>query len=368
MQQNSQMDDKKKQRANLRNKVTKKHGDAVLNLLDKDETTKTEIINLIKDLNAVETELLEIDFDEEKFESYNRKCQVLINYFSVTTTSNTERAIKYQRRALPTFNGDIIQFNLFFREFLRIVDGDPALRIDEKFFTLKSMLKDEPLRLVANLLETEDNYERAKDILKERYQDKRRISDIIINRIKMLPTINVNDLDGMQKIVDEMACLHREAVDHGLDSYVIEEVIRPTILSKWYSPEAARHGSTCSGLIDFFVQDVKVYIRNRDLITTNQVNQVSTRPNCIFCRQNHKSIYCNADMTNKDRKDIAMKKKLCFICLQSNHQSGQCKSSYSCKKCGKRHSLVICTDNATRSAENVVAQTIPKNVLGDPTA
>ncbi|KAH9497620.1 hypothetical protein DERF_013597 [Dermatophagoides farinae] len=54
---------------------------------------------------------------------------------------NTERAIKYQRRALPTFNGDIIQFNLFFREFLRIVDGDPALRIDEKFFTLKSMLK-----------------------------------------------------------------------------------------------------------------------------------------------------------------------------------------------------------------------------------
>ncbi|KAH7645465.1 retrovirus-related pol polyprotein from transposon 17.6 [Dermatophagoides farinae] len=121
-------------------------------------------------LNAVETELLEIDFDEEKFESYNRKCQVLINYFSVTTTSNTERAIKYQRRALPTFNGDIIQFNLFFREFLRIVDGDPALRIDEKFFTLKSMLKDEPLRLVANLLETEDNYERAKDILKERYK------------------------------------------------------------------------------------------------------------------------------------------------------------------------------------------------------
>ena len=366
------MDDKKKQRTNLRSKVTKKHGDAVLNLLDRNETTKAEIIKLIKDLSEVETELLEVDFDEKTFESYNCKCQVLVNYFSETTTtttaSNMERTIKYQRRALPTFDGDIIQFNLFFREFMRIVDGDSTLRMDEKFFALKSMLKGEPLRLVGNLLENGVNYELAKNILKERYQDKQRISNIIIDRIKMLPVINVNDLDGMQRTVDEMGCLYREAIDHGMDSYVIEEVIRPTILSKWYSPEAARHGSTCSGLIDFFVQDVKVYIRNRDLITTNQVNQVSTRPNCIFCRQNHKSIYCNADMTNKDRKDIAMKKKLCFICLQSNHQSGQCKSSYSCKKCGKRHSLVICTDNATRSAENVVAQTIPKNVLGDPTA
>ncbi|KAH7639131.1 hypothetical protein HUG17_3164 [Dermatophagoides farinae] len=175
----------------------------------------------------------------------------------------------------------------------------------------------------------------------------------------MLPTINVNDLDGMQKIVDEMACLHREAVDHGLDSYVIEEVIRPTILSKWYSPEAARHGSTCSGLIEFLVQDVKIYMRNRDIMTTNQVN-VSTRANCVFCRRNHKSIYCNDNMTNKDRKDIAVRKKLCFVCLQGNHQSDQCKSNYSCKKCGRRHSLVICTDSTTKSAENVVAQTIPK--------
>ncbi|KAH9523004.1 hypothetical protein DERF_006557 [Dermatophagoides farinae] len=251
------MDDKKKQRTNLRNKVTKKHGEAGLNLLDRNETTKAKIINLIKDLNTVETELLEVDFDEEKFESYNRKCQFLINYFSVTTTtttmtstttSNMERTIKYQRRALPTFD------------------------VDEKFFALKSMLKGEPLRLVANLLETEVNYERAKNILKERYQDKQRISNIIIDRIKMLPMINVNDLDEMQKTV-------------------IEEIIRPTILSKWYSPEAARHGSTCSGLIDFFVQDVKIHIRNRDLLTTNQVNQVSIRPSCIFCRQNHKPIY-----------------------------------------------------------------------------
>ncbi|KAH9521359.1 hypothetical protein DERF_005022 [Dermatophagoides farinae] len=263
-----------KQRTNLRNKVTKKHGEAGLNLLDRNETTKAKIINLIKDLNTVETELLEVDFDEEKFESYNRKCQFLINYFSVTTTtttmtstttSNMERTIKYQRRALPTFD------------------------VDEKFFALKSMLKGEPLRLVANLLETE----------------------------------------------------------------VIEEIIRPTILSKWYSPEAARHGSTCSGLIDFFVQDVKIHIRNRDLLTTNQVNQVSIRPSCIFCRQNHKPIYCNADMTNKDRKDIAVKKKLCFVCLQSNHQSEMWKTSFIGYLYRQRHQICrkrCCSDHSKKRA------------------
>lgn len=146
--------------------------------------------------------------------------------------ANVESTIKYQKRSLPTFEGDMMKFNLFFREFERIVDNDGALRIDEKFFALKSMLKGEPLRLVANLVEKETNYQHAKDIIKAKYQDKTKISNYIVDKIKSLPTISESNISELERTVDEIKCLYREAIDHGLEQYVIEEIMRPTILSK----------------------------------------------------------------------------------------------------------------------------------------
>nr|XP_027201469.1 uncharacterized protein LOC113795484 [Dermatophagoides pteronyssinus] len=152
----------------------------------------------------------------------------------------------------------------------------------------------------------------------------------------------------------------------------MENIIRPAFLSKWYSQLAAQSGTTCEKLVEFFSQAAKECIRNREILEVNRVN-VSTYNNCAFCGQNHKSISCNANMTNIDRKDIVFKKKLCFVCLQGNHRAGQCKSKYVCKKCGKRHSFLICTENIVATGSitapgNVAVQTVPKNLYGDPTA
>lgn len=369
----------KARRKVLRAKVTLKVGDVDLGTLGTDEATKNEIMTLIRDWKNSEHDLLELDFDEEKFESYTQKCKVLMNYFvpapSTTTTTVTtghSNTIKYQKRSLPVFEGDMLRFNLFFREFERMIDNDETLSLDEKFFALKSMLKGEPLRLVANLVENAVNYQRAKEILKEKYQDEKRIAILLVEKVKSLPVINENDINELEKTVDEIKCLYREAVDHKLDSYIMENIIRPAFLSKWYSQLAAQSGTTCEKLVEFFSQAAKECIRNREILEVNRVN-VSTYNNCAFCGQNHKSISCNANMTNIDRKDIVFKKKLCFVCLQGNHRAGQCKSKYVCKKCGKRHSFLICTENIVATGSitapgNVAVQTVPKNLYGDPTA
>jgi len=39
----------------------------------------------------------------------------------------------------------------------------------------------------------------------------------------------------------------------------------------------------------------------------------------------------------------------CFVCFQKNHLSHQCKSSYSCFKCGNKHHISICTDNKEKA-------------------
>ena len=48
--------------------------------------------------------------------------------------------------------------------------------------------------------------------------------------------------------------------------------------------------------------------------------------------------------TADERKAILAKKKLCFNCTASAHRASECKSTGTCKNCGKRHHTSICSE------------------------
>ncbi len=56
----------------------------------------------------------------------------------------------------------------------------------------------------------------------------------------------------------------------------------------------------------------------------------------------HKAIECTKFTTVADRKQILVKKKLCFNCAMGCHPAAHCQSKKSCQKCSKRHHTSIC--------------------------
>lgn len=59
-------------------------------------------------------------------------------------------------------------------------------------------------------------------------------------------------------------------------------------------------------------------------------------------RINHRSSECDSVKTADQRKGILAKKKLCVNCTEAAHRASECRSTTTCKKCGKKHHTSIC--------------------------
>ena len=64
---------------------------------------------------------------------------------------------------------------------------------------------------------------------------------------------------------------------------------------------------------------------------------------CLFCHDSHHLTDCSdfAKVSNQDRVDFVMKKRLCFACLRAGHQSRGCNKKKPCIHCGRRHATVM---------------------------
>ena len=72
---------------------------------------------------------------------------------------------------LPTFNGEYLQWPSFIDRFMGMIDKNETFSPVHKLDYLKMCLKDEPHRMIQNLLSIDDNYEVAMSMLKARYLD-----------------------------------------------------------------------------------------------------------------------------------------------------------------------------------------------------
>lgn len=64
---------------------------------------------------------------------------------------------------------------------------------------------------------------------------------------------------------------------------------------------------------------------------------------CTFCQGDHALYRCDnfKKLTISNRRDHAMKNKLCFSFLSSAHVVKAYTSKYNCKSCGQRHNTLL---------------------------
>ena len=83
----------------------------------------------------------------------------------------------------------------------------------------------------------------------------------------------------------------------------------------------------------------------------------SGSPKCSFCHQPHSSSTCRTVTNVSERKQI-LRTGRCFVCLQKNHMSRECRSTAKCNKCNGRHHVSICNGGQGRRQEpNYIAST-----------
>ena len=96
-------------------------------------------------------------------------------------TSNCD--IRLPAINLPTFNGNYLNWRSFEDQFSAFVDQNDSLTNAQKLCYLRSQLKGDAWNLIKSLETTEENYNIAFNLVKERFNNHRRIVYSHVNEI-----------------------------------------------------------------------------------------------------------------------------------------------------------------------------------------
>ena len=90
---------------------------------------------------------------------------------------------------------------------------------------------------------------------------------------------------------------------------------------------------------------------------------------CVVCGQEHRLFYCESfkKMPPKARLDIAVKNKLCFNCLLAGHGSRECRKVSVCSVpgCGRKHTKFIHVESDNPESSEIVINTDAKQMVSD---
>lgn len=295
------------------------------------------------------------------------------------TTCNTDpieqpkRLTKLPPINIPQFSGDYLQWLSFRDIFTSLIRNDQSLSDVEKYHYLKSNITGEAEQLLKNFAVTSANYEKAWQILEDRYNNKRVIVNNIINRLLNQKKITFECARALRELLDTtQQCLHT-LQNIGIETDTWDAIVVHIVVSKldmeshklWEqsigsSTDIPSFKSLASHLENRFRSLEMVNFSKRETLKrdTSKPNVISKsithKPHvqsfvteatsiCTYCSQNHYVCHCkefaNLDVTA--RRQFVNKNNICFNCLVKGHKVANCRQSSCCKKCGRRHHSML---------------------------
>ena len=210
--------------------------DTYTNLLDELKQT----INVIEQASADLTDELTQVESAEVYASFSnaRSWQVKllerVNFTkSFSTNSSPVTKKKYGRLPevkLATFKGNFDEWETFWSSFRTNVDVRDDLERSTKFIYLAQSLEGEPKEMISGLAITDDNYILAVHILKDRYGNASRQTNVLLQKFHTLPTPKHNPKD-LQNFLTEYRKIKTQ-LSHVLDLQQSALVIKSILVRK----------------------------------------------------------------------------------------------------------------------------------------
>ncbi|XP_071161120.1 uncharacterized protein [Mytilus edulis] len=293
---------------------------------------------------------------------------------SASVFSNSSMYHKLPKLNLPTFGGNMLEWQPFWDSFSAAVHDNLSLSDVQKFNYLKSQLFGEATQCIAGLQITNTNYGQALHVLKQRFGQPHKIVQTYMQSLISLPspTSNITHLkffyDSMENYIRGLESIGESQESFGsllvpiilnkLPGNIRENMVRAHGGDHWNLPslrQAIQHeitikeaGQSVNGdNIEPNYTPTSAFLTgtNRNYANQKGKRDITKKP-CIFCQGVHAPLACKNVMEIEDRKRIVKEKQACFNCL-GNHRVADCKSDKTCKNCNKRHHTSICSKNET---------------------
>jgi len=315
------------------------------------ESFKSTLINQSERLEGLNEEIDEkcnedkLEEEFEKVEDYRTSfsmalgiCDNIITRLKSCTTSSNSHNLRLPKLSLPTFSGEILEFQEFMEAFTLVIDKTPIDNY-EKLQYLKSCLKGDAVNILSGLPLTSANYSVALNLLKNRYGSTKRILQMHIRSLLSLQTPNIKSAASLRSFVDSVNKHVRglETLNIRQDNYDI--ILCEILLSRM--PSEIKHQwvklKDDQLTLNELLQLVDNEARHRDLLIAknNEANfskretSHNSKPilnrsfalksiNCAYCKQGDHAIYrCPkfVDNSHRQRKDIVRDLNLCINCF-----------------------------------------------------
>lgn len=292
--------------------------------------------------------------------------------------------LKLPPLSLKTFNGSPNLWVSFFSLFEASVNNNSSLTETEKFQYLVSCLQNEPLNLIKNLPITSENYEVAWNILKQRYQNSRKIITYHANNIIDLPNVSNQSPKHLRSFItgyqENMQALLALKFDVKKNSLILVTLILRKLdgdlRKKFEDGRGDAQKMPDIQEIITFLENECVHMEAADL--SHKPSNFATRPNsnmkqslqnvakpsrtvliassskpsvvCKFCGKSNHSVYRCTEfhaLSPRNKIDFVKKNQYCFNCLGTAHTIKNCKSKNVCSHCGKKHHSWLHLSNST---------------------
>lgn len=159
---------------------------------------------------------------------------------------STKRSIELPPLNIPPFDGNFINWRSFYDIFERAIVEDTSISYSEKLQFLKTLVRGEASQMISHLQNTEENFDTAWTLLKNRYNNERRLIESYVKTLINQPHIKNDTPKALREIHDTtMECL-RAIENLGVKTDQADFLLNVIILQK-LDPETIRLYETSTG-------------------------------------------------------------------------------------------------------------------------
>ncbi|XP_047020940.1 uncharacterized protein LOC124633110 [Helicoverpa zea] len=271
---------------------------------------------------------------------------------------------KLPKIQIPIFSGKYTEWTSFRELFISLIHNNSMLDDVQRLHYLKTQLSGEAEQLIRHVPVTQANYKICWDMIESRYNNKKYISNCILQRLFNQKAVNVDSSSALKGLLDVTNdCLHQLS-NLGINVKTWD-VIVIYIISLKLDVESRKQWElqvNQSSSVDFpswlqFQEFLETRFRALEFIqptgkpkvlysyTTSHPKEVNdvTKMSCPHCAETHRLFNCKKFCKEEveQRRNIAQSLGLCFNCLGKNHTTKVCKSLTTCRFCQRKHHTLL---------------------------
>ena len=336
----------------------------------------------------------DVDYDDSEPGSFDNPSSITGTQSSaaaVTSAPHRAAAVKLPKLTLPRFSGDPLAWQAFWDAFSAAVDTNAFISDVEKFSYLRAQLHGPAAQCISGFAQTNANYRRALDLLKDRFGRVHIITNAHMQALLQLTPPHVGAA-SLREFYDSVESHIRGLEALGKDPATFGDFLVPVILEKLpatvTSTITRTHGTAAWELNDLRAAlQTEVHVLEASRPSNTLAGSATPTPTAVFtartkqhqpkaktdrrCRYcsatTHSTFHCPVVSDVDSRVTFIQGHKLCFNCLGTHHISA-CRSKLRCYHCDQNHHPSICRRRRAAASNTADAAQLSEQVPPPPSS